>query len=135
MWRLFITLYALLLAYILVIDVLRYKYVLKYHGAAVQEDLSRDSKSWLRALDHFTQEASIEELRDVLDEGNVGSNTPILVLSQKEFEQEYPQAIDQFNEFNQYWLDPDDFEFLYRMENKQTVLRFFFGKLTCGESW
>jgi len=123
MWRLFITLYALLAGYLLVIDFLPYEYVLNFHRDTLLEDQSKDSKSWLQAIDHFTQDASLEEIREVIDEGNRESNMPIVVLSRAEMERQYPQAISQFNEYNQFFLDLDGFEFLYRMNNQPAVLK------------
>lgn len=123
MWRLFVTLYALIVVFVLSIDFLTNEYIFAFHRDALITDQSRDSQSWLLALEHFAQEASIEELREVFVDGNEDSNLPIEVLSPVEFEHRYPQAVSQFNEYNQFFLNLNEFEFLYWMKNRQAVLK------------
>lgn len=123
MWRLFITLYLLIAAFGLSIDSFVTYYVDTFHKEVLAEDDSKVSKTWLLALEHFSQDAEFDELKNVFSRGNQGSNLPVNVLSMEEFENQYPQAVSGFNEYSQFHLDFDKFEFLYKMTNRPAVLK------------
>lgn len=123
MWRHFITLYVLLVVSAISIDFLMWQYVLIFHEEAFVEDLSKDYRTMLYTIETFSQDASEEELREVLTTGNKNSNFPIVAFSISEFEKKYPQAIAKFNEYNLYTLDFDEQEILYKMESRDTVLK------------
>jgi len=123
MWRLFITLYILMLVFFIGIEFFAFEYVVAYHEETLVEDLSRDSESWLVALEKLSQNKSIDELKTVFSQSNQNANLPIEVLTRLEAEQRYPEALPQFNQYRQYFLDLDDFEFLYLMNNRDAVLK------------
>ena len=124
MWRLFATLYVLVVVFSLVVDVVYDRYLVAFHQEALMEDQSRDTLSWLRALEHFAGEASVAELEDVFSRANESSNWPVEVLSPSRFEHLYPEAELRFNDYGLFFLDVDESEFLYRMASRQAVLKF-----------
>jgi len=123
MWRLFITLYVLMLMFFVFYDSLIYAYVENFHEELLIEDQSKDYTSWMLALEHFTKDASFDELKEIFVGTSEGANYPIVVLSPAEFEQTYPYAVSQFNAHNMFFLDVEEGEFLYAMTNGRAILK------------
>jgi len=123
MWRLFITLYVFLVAFVLITDNLIDVYIYTYHYDALVEDSAKDYNSLLQTLDYFTRDVSLEELKEVLVEANKDTNLPIEAFAASAVQERYLEALSRPNKHNLFFLNFDDQQFLYQMQNQEIILK------------
>lgn len=110
-------------AFFLCLDFLPFKYVEAFHKDSLIEEETRDAISLLRTIDNLSQNSTKDELNRVFETANIDSSFPLSILTPAQLEEQYPQAESGFDENRFFWLNLDDEEYLYKMENQPLILK------------